>query len=109
MLDLLDDGGGAARHDGYAREVLLVLGLGDGEAVDVVAAPGEEPDYSGEYARLIVDEHRQRARDDRLRDAGANVMALGSGFAHGSSTSCRVFSWSSAGCRLADSASAPRR
>src|ERR1043165_5227289 len=109
MLDLLDDGGGASRHDGDARKVLLVLGLGDGEAIDVVAAPGEESDYSGEHARLVVDKHRKRARDDRLRDAGTNVMALGSGFAHGSPSSGRGFFWgSSVACRLVDSASAPR-
>ena len=38
MLDLLDDGGRAARDDGDARDVLLVLGLGHRQAVDVVAA-----------------------------------------------------------------------
>ena len=37
-LDLLDHGVRAGGHDGDARDVLLVLGLGDRQALDVVAA-----------------------------------------------------------------------
>jgi hypothetical protein len=38
VLDLLDHHGRAGGDDGDAGEMLLALGLGDGEALDVVAA-----------------------------------------------------------------------
>src|SRR5436190_19202126 len=39
--------------------MLLVLGLRDGERVDVVAAPGEQADDAREHARFVVDQHRE--------------------------------------------------
>src|SRR5215471_3447723 len=67
MLDLLDHHGGAARNDGDAREMLLVLGLRNGQRIDVVAAPGEQADDAREHAGLVVDDDRERAALDRLR------------------------------------------
>ena len=60
MLDLLQHMRRTARHHGDARQVLLVLGLGDGEALDVVAAAGKQADDAGKHARLVVDQNRQR-------------------------------------------------
>src|SRR5690606_30569241 len=39
-LDLLDHRGGAGGHDVDARQAARAVDLGDGQAVDVVAAPG---------------------------------------------------------------------
>ena len=61
ILDLLDHHRRAAGDDGDAREMLLVLGLRDGERVDIVAAAGKQPDHARQHARLVVDEHRERA------------------------------------------------
>ena len=36
------------------------IDLGDGQAVDVVAAPGEQADHAREHARLVVDQNRDR-------------------------------------------------
>ena len=60
--DLLQHRARAGRHDGDARQVLLVLRLRYGEALDVVAAAGEKPDDAREHARLVVDEHGERMR-----------------------------------------------
>ena len=65
-LDLLQDRVRAGRHDGDAREVLLVLGLRDREALDVVAAAGEQPRDAREHARLVVDDTASVWRVDRL-------------------------------------------
>src|SRR5262249_15649788 len=54
------------RHYGEAREVLLVLGLRDGEALDVVASPREHAGNACKHAGLVVDEDRQRMRLGRL-------------------------------------------
>jgi hypothetical protein len=42
--------------DGDAARVALVVRLGHGEALDVVAAAREEADHAGEHAGLVVDE-----------------------------------------------------
>ena len=34
--------------------------LGDGQALDIVAAPGKQPDDARQHARLVVDEHGDR-------------------------------------------------
>src|SRR5690606_10806226 len=60
MLDLLQHMRCAARHDRYAGKMPLMLGLGDCEAVDIVAPPGEEPDYPRQHPRLVVDQNRKR-------------------------------------------------
>ncbi len=60
MLDLLDDRRRSARHDGDARQMLLVLRLRHREAVDVVAASGEKTDDPRQHARLVVDQNGQR-------------------------------------------------
>src|SRR4029450_12735231 len=70
ILDLLDHHRRAARHDSDAREVLLVLGFGDRERIDVVAAAGEEADHPRQHARLVVDPHRQGMGLGPLRDSG---------------------------------------
>src|SRR4051812_31239540 len=57
-LDLLDHSVGARGHDGDARDVLLVLGLGDGQALDVVAAAREHAGDPRQHARLVVDDNR---------------------------------------------------
>ena len=60
VLDLREHHRRAGGDDGDPRQVLGVLGLRDREAVDVVAAAGEEADDAGEHARLVVDDHRER-------------------------------------------------
>ena len=72
VLDLLDHHRRAAGDDGDAREMLLVLGLGDGERVDVVAAAGEQADDARQHAGLVVDQHAERAALDLL---GWSVLA----------------------------------
>jgi hypothetical protein len=39
--------------------VTLVVGLGHRQAVDVVAAPGEQPDDPRQHPALVVHQHRQ--------------------------------------------------
>ena len=46
--------------------MLLVLGLGHGQALDIVAAPGEQPDHARQNARLVVDQHGERVALDAL-------------------------------------------
>ena len=58
-LDLSDHGGRAARHQRDARPVAGVIHLGHGQAVDVVAAPGKQPDHAGQDARFVLDQHGQ--------------------------------------------------
>src|SRR5208282_3553476 len=83
ILDLLDHHRRAAGDDGDARQVLLVLGLGDGERVDVVAAAGEQPDHARQHARLVVDEHTERARLDALAGRRGRVVSRCSIGVHG--------------------------
>src|SRR5262249_47809725 len=97
-LDLLDHHGRAAGHDGDARKMLLVLGFGDGERFDVVAAPGEQADHPRQYAGLVVDQHRQGVGLDLLGDGrgggggGVRVRTPDSyGVAPAHSASSRVF------------------
>ena len=59
-LDLRQHHGRARRDDGEAREVLLVLGLRHGEAVDVVAAAREQAGDARQHARLVVDQDGER-------------------------------------------------
>ena len=42
--------------------MLLVLGLRNGERVDIVATAGEQADDASKHAGLIVDENRERVR-----------------------------------------------
>src|SRR5262249_42455976 len=79
ILDLLDHHRSTAGDDGDAREVLLVLGLRDGERVDVVAATGEQADDTREHARLVVDDDGKRMRLNGLGSGRGRVM----GGAHG--------------------------
>ncbi len=74
VLDLLDHHGRAARHDGDARQVLGMLGLGDRERVDIVAAPREQADDARQHAGLVVDQHRQSVGLDLLRDRRSRIM-----------------------------------
>src|SRR6266849_372945 len=55
----------------------LVLGLGAGERVDIVAAPGKQPDDTGQHPRLIVDENRQGMSLDLLRCGCSGIMGGG--------------------------------
>ena len=71
VLDLLDHHRRAARDDGDAREMLLVLGLGHRQEFDIVAAAGEQPDDARQHARLVVDQHRQRVGLDRFETGAA--------------------------------------
>jgi hypothetical protein len=57
IFDLFEDHRGAAGDDGDAGEVLLVLGLGDSQGIDVVAAAGKQTDYPRQHPRLVVDQH----------------------------------------------------
>src|SRR5271166_829842 len=60
----------------------LVLSLRDGQRIDIVAAPGEQPDHAGEHTRLVVDENRQRVRLDLLRYGCGGIMAGRGGHVH---------------------------
>ena len=87
MADLLDHHRRAGGDDGDAREVLLVLGLRDREAVDIVAARGEQPDDAREHARLVVDQHRERVALDALLHGRGRIVARACGtVAHHTST-----------------------
>ena len=66
IFDLLDHHRRAAGHDSDTREMLLMLGLGDGERVDIVAAAGEQADDAREHAGLVVDKHAEGADFDAL-------------------------------------------
>src|SRR6266481_617491 len=56
-LDLLDDHPRSRGHDGDPRQAVAPINLGDGQALDIVAAPGEQPDDARQDARLVVDEN----------------------------------------------------
>src|SRR6185437_7614405 len=66
VLDLLDHHRGSRGDDGDAREMLLALGLRHREALDVVAAAGEQADHAREHAGLVRHEHRERVRLARV-------------------------------------------
>ena len=44
--------------------LLRAIDLGDGQALDVVAAPGKQPDDARQHARLVVDQHGDRVALD---------------------------------------------
>ena len=56
-LDLRQDAGRAAGDDGDARGVGRVVGLGHRQALDIVAARGEQADHAVQHARLVVHDH----------------------------------------------------
>jgi hypothetical protein len=58
-VDLVDHRRRAMGDDGDAADVVLVGDVGYGQAVDVVAARGEQPGDLGQNARLIVDRDGQ--------------------------------------------------
>src|SRR5690606_14488923 len=66
-------------HHGDAREALARIDLGDGQALDVVAAPGKQADDARQHAGLVVHQHRDGALFDFL------VFMVGHGFARGPS------------------------
>ncbi|MBS0524627.1 MAG: hypothetical protein JSS04_13445 [Proteobacteria bacterium] len=73
-LDLLDHHRRAGGDDGDARQVLGRVGLGHRQALDVVAAAGEQPDHPGENARLVVDQHRDGVARRQLAVAHTSTM-----------------------------------
>ncbi len=46
-----------------------VVHLGHGQAVDVIAAPGKQPDDPRQNARFVFDQHRQRVPFDHCRNS----------------------------------------
>ena len=56
IADLRQHHRGAGRDDGEAREASCFVRLGDGQALDIVAAPGEERSDARQHARLVVDQ-----------------------------------------------------
>src|SRR5262249_39783397 len=56
-LDLFDDHPRSRGDDRYPRQVVALIDLGDGQTLDIVAAPREQSDDTGENPRLVVDEH----------------------------------------------------
>src|SRR5690606_23620823 len=77
VLDLLDHIGRTMRDDGDAGQVLLVLGLGDREAFDIVAASEEKANDPGKSARLFVYQHGKRAHFDARGILGDQVGGTG--------------------------------
>jgi hypothetical protein len=55
-LDLLDDHPCSRGHDGDPRQPVGAVDLGHGQALDIVAAPGKQPDDAGQHSRLVIDE-----------------------------------------------------
>ena len=60
----------AAGDDGDAAGVRVAVGLGHRQAVDVVAARGEQPDHPVQHPRLVVHQHGE---------GGAALLLLGVG------------------------------
>ena len=58
-FDLREHTRRAARYDRDARQVLLVLSLRYGQALDVVASTREQTDDPRENARLVIHHHSQ--------------------------------------------------
>ena len=63
VLDLLDHVGCARGDDRDPGNMLLVLGFGDGQAFDIVAASREEAGNARQDTRLVIDDHRERYGD----------------------------------------------
>ncbi len=55
-VDLVDHRGRAVGDDGDAADRVVFGDVGHGQAVDIVAARGEQPGDLGEDARFVVDE-----------------------------------------------------
>src|SRR6185312_8517437 len=68
-LDLLDDHARARGHDGDARQAILGVDLGHGQALDVVAAARKQSDDARQDARLIVHQHRDGVLLDVAHDS----------------------------------------
>ncbi len=64
--DLVEHVVGAGRHDGDAARMRPPVGLGDREALDVVAARGEQADHAVQHARLVIHQDREGGAVDRL-------------------------------------------
>ena len=58
-FDLFENIGCSAGHDGDAGILFFVVGFGDGEAFDVIAAAGKQADDAREDAGLIVANDRK--------------------------------------------------
>src|SRR6478752_8024864 len=61
--------------------MLLVLGLRNGERVDVVTAAGKQADDPRQHAWLVVHQDRQGMGLDLLRHRGGGIMGGGVHFA----------------------------
>ena len=70
--------GRAAGDDGDAAGVGVAVGLGDRQALDVVAAGGEQADDAVQDARLVVHEDGERRQGLGL-DGVAHVVGRGGG------------------------------
>src|SRR5215207_3264107 len=76
--DLLQGPLGAVDHDRHAAAA-RVLGGPDGQAVDVEAAPAEQPGDAGQDARLVLDQHRDRVGAHQVRTSRRVAAACSSG------------------------------
>src|SRR5271163_501860 len=63
-LDLFDDHPRPRGDHGDPRQTVGTIDLGDGQAVDIITAPGEETDNTRQNARLVVDQDRNRVALD---------------------------------------------
>jgi len=50
------------------------VGLGNGQAVDVVAPPRKQPDHPRQHAAFVIDDNRQRMRLDHHRMGIAQII-----------------------------------
>jgi hypothetical protein len=73
-LDLLDHRGCAGGDDGDAREVAQLVGLGHGQALDIVAAPGEQADDAGQHTGFVVDQNAEGVALRNIRVGVAQVI-----------------------------------
>lgn len=73
-FDLVDHQFGAGGDDGDAAFAAVVFDRGDGEAVDIVAAAGEQADDAGEDAGFVFDEHGDGSRAEGLFDDGVHGL-----------------------------------
>jgi hypothetical protein len=73
---LFDHARRAGNDDGDARKMLVVIGFGDSQALDVVAAPGEQANDARENAGFIDNENGERVRFNILRDGCGPVDAF---------------------------------
>ena len=73
LANLLQLGVVAVDDEGHARQVRL-LGLADGEAVDVEAARSEHAGDVGQHARLILHQRRQHVPHTSTLSKGAGFL-----------------------------------